>query len=100
MKNLVTFRCPNCNTEYHPGEVFLPNYFLGQPKDMERDIEGNILWVDGIDQDLTETYICDKCNKKINIKANLSFDVKLGQDLTEDYITQKYYDRINLKEDI
>lgn len=100
MKNLVTLFCPNCNTEYHPGEIYLPNHFLGQPKDIERDIEGKILWVDGIDQDLTESYICPKCNKKFLVKANLSFETKLGQDLTEDYVSQKYTDRINLEEGI
>lgn len=36
-------KCPFCDTEYLPGEIYLPKHFLGQPIDIERDIAGNIL---------------------------------------------------------
>ena len=35
--------CPYCNIEYLPGEIFIPNYIIGQPKEIERDEDGNIV---------------------------------------------------------
>ena len=74
MKNII--RCPYCNTEYLPGEIFLPNHFLGKPKDVERDYSGKIIYYDGIEQDLTESYICDKCSSTFEVVASISYNIK------------------------
>lgn len=41
-KDLV-IKCPSCGCEYLPGEIYLPNVLIGQPKDVERDCMGTII---------------------------------------------------------
>ena len=77
---MIKIECPNCGTQYLPGELFLPKHFLGQPTDIQRDENGKILSYSGIDQDLKEEYLCDKCNKKMLITANIKFNVTLEDD--------------------
>ena len=91
-------KCPFCDTEYLPGEIYLPKHFLGQPIDIERDIAGNILWSDGVPQNLTESFICHHCNKKFKVEAEISYKTSLEANIDEPYTTVKYMDRITLKE--
>lgn len=93
--------CPYCNIEYLPGEIFIPNYIIGQPREIERDEEGNIVWNDGINQHLEETYICDKCHRKFKVKVNLDYTIEKTDefDMSEDYISNKYENRIYLREE-
>ena len=94
-----TIKCPHCDREYFPGEIFLPKYFLGQPTNVEKDIEGKIIWDEGIKQDLEEEYVCDKCNQSFKVVANIEYEVKENiNDINKDYISKKYSDRIQLKE--
>lgn len=101
MQNSNRVICPNCETEYLPGEVFLPKQFLGQPKEVERDITGKVIYNDGIDQDLEEDFVCVKCGKQFHIKASITYETSIDKkkDMTEDYVSEKYGDRIFLKED-
>ncbi len=99
--NQSKIKCPNCEYEYYVGEIFDPKSFLGQPKEVERDFTGKIVYQEGTPQTLTETYICDKCNKQFKVTANISYKVTLDKelDMSEDYETAKYGDRIFLKEE-
>lgn len=54
-----TIKCPYCDTEYLPSEIFLPEHFLGQEHDVERDTLGHILYYEGIDADPTWAYFSD-----------------------------------------
>lgn len=101
MKDQNVIKCPNCDTCYLPGEIFLPKHFLGQPKEIERDITGNIVWNEGIEQDLNETFICEKCGKRLKVRANISYNVEVDKikDLDEEYTSIKYQDRISLSEE-
>ena len=94
-------RCPYCDWEYLPGEIYLPNHFLGQPKDVTRTSDGKIDLYDGLEQSLEETFTCLNCNKNFKIKANITYETIKNNKLnmSEDYETQKYKDRITLKED-
>ena len=76
MAKYQIIRCPYCSAEYLPGEIFMPKYFLGQPKDIEKDFQGKILDYDGLKQDLTETYTCDKCMSNFRVTANITYSVK------------------------
>lgn len=100
-EQLNIIKCPNCDTEYLPGEIFLPNHFLGQPKEVERDYTGKIVWTDGIDQNLKEEFICEKCGKKFYVEASISYITNLDKfkDMDEDYTSDKYGDRIFLNEE-
>ena len=93
--------CPYCNREYLPGEIFIPKYFLGQPKDIERDIYGKIIWAEGLEQNLSEKFICEQCKKPLNITATIDYKVDIDSkyDFSDDYSSVLYSDRIHLKED-
>lgn len=99
MKDTKTIKCPFCGTEYLPGEIFLPKTFLGQPIDIERDINGKILIYDGVEQNLEEDFCCEKCGKKFKINATINYDIKEIKPKATDYVSDKYNDRLFLKED-
>lgn len=70
--------CPVCGCQYLPSEIYLPDYFLGKAKNIDKDhITGKILYHEGKYQDLQETYICDVCNNQFKITAKLQFATKL-----------------------
>lgn len=96
----LTIKCPHCDYEYLPGEIYFPDQFLGQPKDIERTIDGKIAIYDGIEQNLTELYYCEKCNKPFKVKANINFETEkaIEWDLDEEYSSPLYKDRISLAE--
>ena len=92
--------CPFCGTEYLPGEIFLPKLFLGQPTNVERDIHGKIIWQEGVDQNLQETFCCVNCNKDFSIKADINFTVGIPKinAINSDYISSTKSDKITLAE--
>ena len=89
-KKVVYIKCPKCGREYLPSEIFIPEYFFGKPTTIERDANtGKIVNFYGKDMDLTERYICDKCNTPFKILAKVQFtcteDFKYN--FNEDYTT-------------
>lgn len=95
--------CPNCSREYLPGEIYLPKHFTGQPTNVSRDVYGKIVWVDGYDQDLEESFICEGCGKKLKINARIDYKVELdssNETNKQQYVSNKYTDRLFLNEDI
>ena len=58
---MILVKCPHCNAEYVPSEIYLPKYFLGIPKYIHRNEENKITGITGSDMDLNETYQCDFC---------------------------------------
>lgn len=100
-KNLVTLRCPVCNQEYMPSEIFFPDVVFGKQYDITRDNEGNIKFYLGEDQDFNEEFICESCNTKLNINMKMSFDVTTKEDnFEEEHITKiEKPKKIKLKEE-
>ena len=100
MQDKHIIKCPHCETEYFLGEIFLPKYFLGQPKNVERDFSGRIIWNDGLEQNLEEKFICEKCNSCFKVNCSVECEVVLDErlDIDKDYSSQKYSKRIFLKE--
>lgn len=84
--------CPVCGTEMHPAEVFIPNDFFGNPKEIVRDTTGKIEFYTGNDMGLVEEYICDGCNNTLNIEAKLSFDVSVK---TKNFFEEEYTSTFN-----
>ena len=72
-KSLIKIVCPKCGTQYLPGEIYLPKAFLGQPKKVTKDFAGRILDFQGSTMDTRETYICDKCDCKFSVRAQVQF---------------------------
>ena len=100
MKNNI-IKCPNCGWEYLPGEIYLPKHFLGQPKEIERTIDGKILLHYGTDPDLNEIFRCEHCGKTFEIAAEMSFTTKTSveHNFDDDYVQPLYGDRISLQEE-
>lgn len=71
-------KCPACGAEYLPGEIFLPKHFLGQPKEVIKDLYGKIKAVaGGIEQDLEESYVCDKCDSEFVVIPTIKYKTEL-----------------------
>ena len=72
MNNVIT--CNVCGQEYSPAEIFIPNEFFGNPKEIIRDPStGKIEFVTGTDMNLDEEFTCYNCGNKMKIHARLSF---------------------------
>ena len=65
-------KCPNCGYEYLPNEIYYPQD-LGNAHNVYRDLEGKILYYDGANIDNEAEYICDGCNCKFKVKADIKF---------------------------
>lgn len=82
-------KCPRCDCEYLPAEIFIPKNFFGVPSSIERDFSGRILDFSGDSLDLTETYTCDSCNTTFTVTAKISFaiDKDIVENIDEEYIS-------------
>ena len=98
---MILVKCPHCNAEYVPSEIYLPKYFLGIPKYIHRNEENKITGITGSDMDLNETYQCDFCGNKFSVKAKVTFSTKEVKSINmdEDYISPMYKSKELLKED-
>ncbi|MCK9470271.1 MAG: hypothetical protein M0Q88_00770 [Bacilli bacterium] len=84
MAKKTTIRCPHCNAEYLPAEIYYPNEFLGKPFNIIKDGAGNILGYNGDDMNTEETYRCDNCDKPFNIDASVTFRTTSAIDIFEE----------------
>lgn len=97
----IILSCPNCKCEYVPSEIYMPDTFLGKVKDIEKDINGKILYQDQGDMNLDESYICDKCKKPFKVTCKLSFNTVpiVDTDFTVDHCTVLKKTSLFMKED-
>lgn len=98
MKRFNVIRCPHCNREYLPEEIYLPNEFFGQPRNIVRN-NGKILYFDGKTLNTSENYICDECNKEFTVTAQINFVTKSNDTFDECFTTKIYDDEILLDEE-
>lgn len=75
--------CPYCGQNYLPGEIYIPDCFVGRPTYVEKDCYGKILYTDShkSEMDLKETYTCDKCNKTFKVSAVVQFRTEKKEEL-------------------
>ena len=100
-KKLEVIKCPHCDREYLPAEIFVPKAVFGTPKDVERDYSGKIINYFGTPMEAKESYICDGCNTKFEVTVKLSFYVlqnKLGN-FDEEYTTKIGYNNLFMSEE-
>lgn len=83
MAKKTTIRCPHCNCEYLPAEIYFPNSFIGYPSEIIRDESGNILGYQGDDMNTSETYCCDRCNNSFTVDASITFKTNIINDMFE-----------------
>lgn len=62
-------KCPYCNREYFPGEIFIPKSFFGSAFHLSETMYL------GSDMELKESYTCDSCNGTFEVEAKVSFEV-------------------------
>lgn len=80
--NLKTaiIKCPYCNSEYLPGEIYMPLSLIGQPEDIVRDSLGKILYADYASETkepcFTEEFTCELCEKPFVIEATVTYRAK------------------------
>lgn len=90
-------KCPQCGYEYLPAEIYMPNAFLGKPRDIDREhTTGRILEYMGNSMNLSETYICDNCDTEFKVTANINFNTQKLSD--SKYKTYFKKERLFLKE--
>lgn len=100
MKSENVIKCPVCEREYLPSEIYMPNHFLGKPNEIFKTHDGQLDYFDGIPQDLTEKFTCEHCNTKFIVTAKITYETvkNINESFDEDYSTPLYKDRISLKE--
>lgn len=90
IRKFEIIECPNCGYEYLPAEIFLPQYFFGRPKNIERDENGKLVSYEGTSVDLFEKYICDKCDTEFRVvsKLQLTTELDFPDNFNFDYATK------------
>lgn len=83
MAKKTTIRCPHCNYEYLPAEIYFPDDFLGKPSEIIRDESGNVLGFQGADMNTAETYCCDHCGHSFDVDASITFKTSAIVDMFE-----------------
>lgn len=83
-----SIKCPHCNYQYLPGEIFNPKAFLGQPIKIVRNVNGEILGHEGTNSELAESYNCDNCKKDFNVIAKITFTTESDDISNEESVTK------------
>lgn len=97
-KQLRVIKCPECGYEYLPAEIYLPNDFLGKPKNIMKDSNGKILGFDGIKMNDTETYKCDNCDTLFEVVSTTYFASKPIGHSADEYVTKLSSDKFTMAE--
>lgn len=95
MKNNTVIKCPVCGREYLPAEIYMPDSFLGKPKDIIRDDSGKITSYLGKTMDLREQYICDSCQSPFRVNAKVQF---FTTELEEINFNKEYHSTVKKNE--
>ena len=91
--------CPHCGAEYLPSEIFVEDGMLGDASCIVKTSEGRIVRYSGSPYDLSESYICDYCNKGFLVNGKICFSTEKEDDFDEEYERPLYSNRIELQED-
>ena len=65
--------CPCCGAEYLPAEIFIPESYIGKPKNIVKDEFGKIFTFDGESMNTYERYQCDYCGNTFKVFAKTTF---------------------------
>jgi hypothetical protein len=80
MKSTTRIKCPHCNAEYLPGEIYMPGALVGQPDELVKDSFGRIIYEDystpDREPDLTESFVCEYCDKPFVVEATVTYKIQ------------------------
>lgn len=97
MKTLIShktpvIRCPHCNAEYLPGEIYMPGSLIGQPSEIVKDSFGKIIYEDYMTESkepcFNEAFICEYCEKPFVVEATVTYKAK--EEAPENDFSTKY----------
>ena len=98
LKKNIIIKCPKCGYEYLASEIFYPDDILGDSRDILRDDNGKIIFLDGKEPNLEEDWECENCG--CNFKAKLEMKgitiYNNNYDFSEDYTISCDEDKENL----
>lgn len=77
-------KCPVCGYEYLPAEIYIADDFVGNPRNIIKDENGEVLGYEGSDMNTTETYICDHCDTTFTVEAIVTFKTAPIKDVFDD----------------
>jgi rubredoxin len=97
-KQLRVIKCPVCEYEYLPAEIYMPNDFLGKPDTVIRDENGKILGFTGLKMNDTESYKCDNCDNLFEVVSTTYFSSKTTGSSSDGYVTKLNKDKFFLQE--
>lgn len=97
-KQLRVIKCPTCGYEYLPAEIYMPNEFLGKPKNIMRDASGKIIGFDGTKMNDTETYRCDHCDTHFEVVSTTNFVSRPTGQSSDEYVTKLSSNKFTLEE--
>jgi sarcosine oxidase delta subunit len=83
-------KCPHCQAQYLPAEIYMPGAFLGRPEDLVKDSFGKILYEDyreGNEPEMIEHFICEYCDKPFVIEATITYK-SMEEEPEKDFSTQ------------
>ena len=83
-------KCPHCQAQYLPGEIYMPGAIIGQPDDLVKDAVGKIIYEDYLEgraPDMIEHFICDYCDKPFVIEATVTYKA-MEEEPEKDFSTQ------------
>lgn len=93
-KNLI-IKCPHCGCEYHLAEIFMPTDIIGEPHDIVRDEDENIIYFEDTKLDSVQTYECYNCNTKFTVEAYITTEIAANpeSDISEvDYFEDNIFE--------
>lgn len=81
-------KCPKCDAEYFPAELYYRDDLLGHPKDIEKTQLGKILYSGGVHPEYNTTYVCDICGSTIKVAADIKYTTSLVEK-DDEYSTKR-----------
>ena len=83
-------KCPHCQAQYLPGEIYMPGSLIGQPEEVVKDGFGKIIYEDYSDlkaPEMLEHFICEYCDKPFVVEATVSYK-SMTEEPEKDFSTQ------------
>lgn len=98
-QDFMLIKCPKCNAEYLPAEIFFPKDFFGNPELIFRNGDNQIVNYTGTGMNLTETYKCNYCDVVFKVSSRINFNTSIQSDYDESYSTSLRKNNLFLQED-
>ncbi len=89
-RKTALIKCPHCQAQYLPGEIYIPGALIGQPDDLVKDGFGKILYEDyaeGNEPQFIEHFTCEYCDKPFVIEATVTYKT-MSEEPERDFSTQ------------